>query len=53
MASQRVPNMRATSPDVGGTVESHRSPVTAPNVMAAAGLAGKVMKATTASARQK
>ncbi len=28
MVSQRVPNITATSPDVGGTVDSHRnSPV--------------------------
>jgi hypothetical protein len=45
--------MMATRPDVGGTVDSHRSPVTAPNINAEAGLAGNVMNATTASARPK
>src|SRR5215216_1234657 len=53
MASQRVPNISATSEEVGGTVESHRSPVTAPNTTAEAKLAGSVMKAIAASARAK
>ena len=30
MASQRVPNITATSAEVGGTVDSHSRPVTAP-----------------------
>src|SRR3981189_2192820 len=53
MESQRVPNIRATRLEVGGTVDSQRKPVTAPNTIAAAGLAGRVMKATTATARPK
>ena len=53
IASQRVPNMTATSADVGGTVDSHMSPVTAPKTNVAIGLAGSVMKATIATARIK
>ncbi len=30
IVSQRVPNMSATSDEVGGTVESQRMPITAP-----------------------
>ena len=37
MASQRVPNISATRLDVGGTVESQNSPVTAPNIRTAVG----------------
>jgi hypothetical protein len=48
-----VPNIRATSPEVGGTVDSHIRTVTAPNAIAAGGLAGKVMNPTTVSARPK
>src|SRR5262249_44270778 len=32
VVSHRVPNISATSAEVGGTVDSHSSPVTAPNV---------------------
>src|SRR5262249_52453720 len=53
MASQRVPNITATRPEVGGTVESQRKPVTAPNTSAEPVLAGSVTKATIASARPK
>ena len=40
IVSQRVPNITATRPDVGGTVESHSSPVTAPKISVVAGVAG-------------
>ena len=30
IASQRVPNITATRPEVGGTDDSHSRPVTAP-----------------------
>ena len=30
MASQRVPNITTTRPEVGGTVDSQSNPVTAP-----------------------
>src|SRR5262245_11556779 len=53
IASHLVPNISATRPEVGGIVDSHRSPVTAPKTIAAAGLAGNVINATTASARPK
>ena len=53
MASQRVPNITATSAEVGGTVDSQSSPVTAPNVSAESGLMGSVMNATIARARMK
>ena len=46
-----MPNISITSEEVGGTVESQSSPVTAPKATAKPALAGKVMKATTASAR--
>ncbi len=38
---------------VGGTVESHNSPITAPNTTAEVGVTGSVMNATTASERAK
>ena len=41
----------AISPLVGGTVESHIKPITAPNMSALAGVTGNEMKASTASAR--
>ena len=49
MVSQRVPNMTATSAEVGGTVDSHSRPITAPKISVATGLAGSVMKTTIAS----
>jgi hypothetical protein len=43
MASQRVPNMRATRPEVGGTVESQSSPSTAENTKVVTALVGSRM----------
>jgi hypothetical protein len=48
-----VPNISATSAEVGGTLESQVSPEIAPNRMAVVGVIGKEMKATVASARMK
>ena len=48
-----MPNITATRPEVGGTVESQSSPVTAPKISVAAGVAGSMMKTTIASARAK
>ena len=43
MASQRVPNIRATRPRVGGTVESQSRPSTAPNSKVPGALGGSMM----------
>ena len=53
MVSQRVPNISATSPEVGGTVESQSSPVTAPNTSVEAVLGGSMIRPTIADARPK
>jgi hypothetical protein len=53
MVSQRVPNISATRPEVGGTVDSHNSPVTAPKISVETVVAGSTMKATMESARAK
>src|SRR5215213_10186212 len=53
MVSQRVPNISATSPEVGGTVDSHNSPVTAPKIKVVVVVAGNTMKASIESARAK
>src|SRR5215467_12441324 len=53
IVSHRVPNITATRPLVGGTVESHRIPITAPNISAEPEPVGRVMKASTASERAK
>jgi hypothetical protein len=53
MASQRVPNISATRPDVGGTVESHISPVITPKASAEAVVIGSVMNNAIESARVK
>ena len=50
MASQRVPNIIAINPLVGGTVDSHIRPITAPNKMALAVLAFISFPVTSASA---
>src|SRR5512134_508401 len=46
MVSQRVPNISATSPEVGGTVDSHNKPVTAPKISVEVVVAGNKIKAT-------
>ncbi len=48
-----VPNITATSPEVSGTVESHRTPIAAAKTSTTAGVGGSVMKTamTTALAR--
>src|SRR6266700_2532257 len=51
MASQRVPNISATSAEVGGTVESHSRPIAAPKASVAGVLGGSTTNATIASAR--
>jgi hypothetical protein len=43
MASQRVPNISATSPDVGGTVDSQSRPSTAPKITVVTALGGSMM----------
>ena len=53
MASQRVPNMTATSPEVGGMVDSQSSPVTAPKISVATVLGGNKMNTAIAMAREK
>ena len=53
VANQRVPNISATSAEVGGTVESQVRPVTAPKTIAEKGVIGNEMKATIDSARRK
>ena len=44
MASQRVPNITATRPEVGGTVDSQVRPVTTPKARVVVVLGGRVMK---------
>ena len=51
--SQRVPNMTAMMPLVGGTTESQTRPITAPNSTAVTGVTGNEMKAKMAAARMK
>src|SRR5438128_1658370 len=51
--NQRVPNIRATSADVGGTVESQVRPVAAPNMIAENVVIGNEMNATIDIARRK
>ena len=51
MANQRVPNISATSAEVGGTVESQVRPVAAPNTMAENVVTGNEMKTTIDNAR--
>ena len=53
MVSQRVPNMIATSAEVGGMVDSQSRPMTAPKISVAAGLGGSRMKTRIASERLK
>ncbi len=53
VASQRVPNISAMMPLVGGTVESHIRPMAAPNAMQVTGVTGNEMKAKIAAARTK
>src|SRR3981081_3197270 len=53
VANQRVPNISATSAEVGGTVESQVRPVAAPNTIAENVVIGNEMKATIDSARAK
>ena len=53
VANQRVPNIIATSADVGGTVDSQVSPVTTPKAIAENVVIGNEMKATIDSARVK
>ena len=53
IVSQRVPNISATSALVGGTVDSHSNPITAPKITALAGLAGIAMKIAIAIERRK
>ena len=51
VANQRVPNIRATSAEVGGTVDSQVRPVAAPNTIAEKVVIGNEMKATIDIAR--
>src|SRR6266436_7079440 len=51
--NQRVPNIRATSADVGGTVESQVRPVAAPNTIAENVVIGNEMNATIDIARSR
>src|ERR1700675_794210 len=51
VANQRVPNIKATSADVGGTVESQVRPVEAPKMIAENVVIGNEMKATIDIAR--
>src|SRR5674476_588057 len=51
VAIQRVPNISATSAEVGGTVDSQSSPITAPNTMAETGVTGRLMNTITAIER--
>lgn len=53
MVNQRDPNIIPTSADVGGTVESHSRPITAPNTSVTDGPGGGRMKARIASERLK
>jgi hypothetical protein len=53
VAMKRVPNIRATSAEVSGTVESQSTPMTAPKVSALAGDIGTSRKAVMAIARRK
>src|SRR5262249_30306146 len=43
IASQRFPNMTATRPEVGGTVDSQNNPITAPKTRVASVLGGSMM----------
>src|SRR5665213_1674091 len=51
VAIQRVPNINATSADVGGTVESHSRPMAPPKTMAEVAVTGSEMNTITASER--
>src|SRR5215472_9628686 len=53
VASQRVPNIKAMMPLVGGTVESHIKPIVAPKIRQLTGVTGNEMNATIATARMK
>ena len=53
VAMKRVPNISATSAEVSGTVESHSTPIAAPNRSALAGDIGASTKAVIATARRK
>ena len=53
MVSQRLPNMIATSAEVGGMVDSQSRPMTAPKISVTAGLGGSRMKTRIASERLK
>ena len=48
-----MPNITVMMPLVGGTTESHTSPITAPNSTADTGVTGNEMKAKMAAARTK
>ena len=48
-----MPNISATRPEVSGTVESHSTPIAAPNISALAGDIGTSTKAVIATARRK
>ena len=50
IASQRVPNITTIMPLVGGTVESHIKPMTAPNMIQVNAVIGNMMKAKIAAA---
>src|SRR5262245_20909928 len=53
VAIHRVPNISATRPDVGGTVESQSRPMDAPKTIAETDVTGSVMKTATASERSR
>ena len=53
MASQRVPNISATRPEVGGTVESQSQAGDGAEEQRGCGVAGSEMKTTIESARAK
>src|SRR5712691_2220291 len=53
VANQRVPNINAMIPLVGGIVDSQKRPMTAPNRIDESAVTGKMMKASTAMARPK
>src|ERR1700722_3224272 len=53
VANQRVPNISAMMPLVGGTVDSHIRPIVAPNIRQVTVVTGNEMNARIAAARTK
>ena len=49
----RVPNISATSPEVSGTVDSHRSPIMIENTITTNGVVGTTRNSENATAREK